>query len=478
MKRKRSPKRTGTERRYKAASVLCNILGTFILLFILAICLPLTVPRFMGYEIYNVVSGSMEPAIPTGSIVFAAPAEPGELQEGDVIAFQSGESVIVHRVRENRRVEGELVTKGDANDTEDIQAVDYDSVLGVVTYHVPVLGRLSAVYTSALGKLYALGFAVAALLFYMLAARLKDLSRPAMAPLSEAEPAPAPEEPRRPEGGAHAGTSRKRSRKKGVLFWAVVVLCCAAFIYGAAMLGGVAYEYISSRRIYDTTAEEVVTVRTAVKTLPAGTGTGTGTGAPSSSAAALESPPIQVDFEALRAVNPDVIGWIYCEGTVINYPVVQGEDNSYYLHHAYTGAYSASASIFAECSNRRDFQDANTILYGHHMRDGSMFAGLEYFREQDYYEAHPVMWLLTPEGNYKIELFSGYTTAADSDAYRIYDVPGDALDEYIRERLALSDFRADGDFIGADKIVTLSTCAYVFNNARYVVHGVLIPAGA
>lgn len=116
----------------------------------------------------------------------------------------------------------------------------------------------------------------------------------------------------------------------------------------------------------------------------------------------VEKAPISIDFEQLCQVNPDIIGWIYCEDTVINYPVLKGNDNDYYLHHTYDGTYSASGSIFVDAENADDFADSNTIIYGHHMKNGSMFASLSKWADQDYYEAHPVMWLLTPKQNYKI----------------------------------------------------------------------------
>ncbi len=255
--------------------------------------------------------------------------------------------------------------------------------------------------------------------------------------------------------------------KKGIL-WVLFAVCAAGLIFAGAKLGGILYSYHVTRALYEQTAEQVVSPReTAI--------------AEESGGEIVEQevvyPPIEVDFDELLAVNPDVTGWIYCEDTVINYPVVQGEDNTFYLHHSIDGAYSSSAAIFVDSYNQRDFQDANTIIYGHHMKNGSMFAGLEDWSDQSYYEEHPVMWLLTPAQNYRIVLFSGYHTAADSDAYRIYDRTGEALDTYIQERLELSDFQADIALSGEDKIVTLSTCAYVFTNARYVLHGILEPVG-
>lgn len=186
--------------------------------------------------------------------------------------------------------------------------------------------------------------------------------------------------------------------------------------------------------------------------------------------------PIAVDFAGLREVNEDIIGWLYCEGTAINYPVLQGEDNDQYLRSSYDGTYNAAGSIFAEALNSRDFRDSNTIIYGHHMKNGSMFAVLDEWADQEFYESHPVMWLLTPQQDYRIDLFSGYTTSAYSETYTVFSGPGKELDDYLAGCLERSDFRADVELDGQARYVVLSTCAYVFDNARNVLHGMLVPA--
>lgn len=183
--------------------------------------------------------------------------------------------------------------------------------------------------------------------------------------------------------------------------------------------------------------------------------------------------PITVDFAALRSVNPDVAGWLYCEGTPINYPVLQGETDDTYLHRSYDRSYSAAGSIFVEADNRPEFQDANTIIYGHHMKNGSMFSALENWSQPGFYEAHPIMWLLTPERDYRVVLFSGYTTSAYSETYTIFSEPEEGMDWYLPMVLEASDFQADAALDEAGRYVVLSTCAYVFDQARYVLHGIL-----
>lgn len=185
--------------------------------------------------------------------------------------------------------------------------------------------------------------------------------------------------------------------------------------------------------------------------------------------------PITVDFSGLKEVNEDIIGWLYCEGTAINYPVLQGEDNDQYLRSSYDGSYNAAGSIFVEASNRENFQDSNTIIYGHHMKNGSMFAALDKWADQEFYEAHPVMWLLTPDQDYRIDLFSGYTTSAYSQTYTIFTGPGKELDDYLVKCAEQSNFQADVELDGQARYVLLSTCAYVFDDARNVLHGRLVP---
>nr|WP_289768760.1 signal peptidase I [uncultured Acetatifactor sp.] len=161
----------------KVFPALCSMLGTLILLGVIAAFLPLTVPRLMGYGIYEVVSGSMEPEIPVGSVIYVKAAQPDTVEAGDIIAFYKDESVITHRVEENRYVEGEFITKGDANREEDMEPVPYNSVMGKVERHIPALGIVLTLLASNTGKLYAVLLAVCGVMFHMLAGILRNRER-------------------------------------------------------------------------------------------------------------------------------------------------------------------------------------------------------------------------------------------------------------------------------------------------------------
>ena len=176
----------------------------------------------------------------------------------------------------------------------------------------------------------------------------------------------------------------------------------------------------------------------------------------------------QVDFDALAQVNSDIVGWLYIPGTVINYPVVQGADNEYYLKHLFDGKYNSSGCIYLDCGAEGDFSSMNSVLHGHHMKNGSMFAGICKYKEQSYFDEHPTAMLLTPDGNYMVEFFAGYVCDVAADAWD-YD-----FDEaWLEERIRSSRFDADVIPTTEDKILTLSTCSYEWEDARFVLHGVL-----
>ena len=183
--------------------------------------------------------------------------------------------------------------------------------------------------------------------------------------------------------------------------------------------------------------------------------------------------PMNIDFKSLKSVNDDVVGWIYVEAVPdINYPVVHGEDNETYLHHTYEKNYNFAGTIFVDYENKGDFNDCNTIVYGHNMKNGSMFAQLKKFSSNsDTYEKSKYFWIFTPEKNYRYEIISAYTTGAKSDTYTLFKGPGEEFQEYLKKIRGYSEIQTDaGDLTVKDKIVTLSTCTG--NQAtRYVVQG-------
>lgn len=182
-----------------------------------------------------------------------------------------------------------------------------------------------------------------------------------------------------------------------------------------------------------------------------------------------------VDFSSLEEINPDVVAWLTCEGTEIDYPVVLGTDNDYYLRHLFTGERNKLGAIFIDYRNHGNFSDKNTIIYGHNMKDGSMFSSLTKYKNQNYYDSYPAMVLYTPDGDYKIELFAGIIVDGNYESVRFDFKNNHDFQSYIDSLKKMSTFESNTLVNADDQIVTLCTCSYEFNNARYALYGKLTP---
>lgn len=151
---------------------LCSTLGTLMLTAVILSALPLALPRLLGYNAYSVVSGSMEPALPVGSVVYVESAGVSQIRAGDIIAFDDEGTVVTHRVIESRPQEGAFITKGDANQSLDIKPTPYWKLIGRVKLCIPLLGRVLSLYAVPEGKLALGTFALSGLLLRVLGSRL------------------------------------------------------------------------------------------------------------------------------------------------------------------------------------------------------------------------------------------------------------------------------------------------------------------
>lgn len=189
--------------------------------------------------------------------------------------------------------------------------------------------------------------------------------------------------------------------------------------------------------------------------------------------------PVEVDWDYLQSTNADVIGWIYCEDTQINYPVTQTNNNSYYLSRTINRNYSGSGTIFANYQSSLGNRLSNFILYGHHMKNDSMFGILDHYKKESFYNDHPVMYFLTPQSTYKISIISGHIVESSSKNFPVMFSSDSDYQNYLdkilnacswgRRDLATTDYQ----------LMTLVTCDYTYGYAdpRYIVHGMMEPIG-
>ena len=183
-----------------------------------------------------------------------------------------------------------------------------------------------------------------------------------------------------------------------------------------------------------------------------------------------------VDFEKLLEMNSDVVGWIrFDEPSEINYPVVQGRDNEEYLKRTFEANTNKLGTLFVDVNNPGDFSGRNTFIYGHNMKNGSMFAQLLKYKDDSFYKEHPYFYIYTPDGKVRTyEIFSAGVVKDTSDSY-IMDYADDAaFQTYIDYIKQQSAYPTSAEVTTASKIVSLSTCTNVRDNERFLVHGVMI----
>ena len=232
---------------------------------------------------------------------------------------------------------------------------------------------------------------------------------------------------------------------------ALILLLSGILLYSLARLTYIQRQYQSADTLYATVRSEIF------HPLPAQTAD-----APAPSAA-------EVDFDALFSVNADILGWIWIPDTNMSYPLLAGEDNERYLTHAYDLTRSASGSIFMDARNASSFTDDNTIIYGHNMKNGSMFGSLKAFADSDYAKQHEYIYLFTADTTRKYQIFAAHKTDVTSKVYA----------RTFSRALGYGDFIAAIPRLhtppppGEPALLTLSTCTTGKQTERFVVHATL-----
>jgi sortase B len=199
------------------------------------------------------------------------------------------------------------------------------------------------------------------------------------------------------------------------------------------------------------------------------------------SALGVPIPDKEVDFETLQAeTNPDIYAWIYIPDTMIDYPVLQSAtDDSYYLNYNIDGTKGYPGCIYTESCNAKDFLDPVTVMYGHNMKNGSMFAGLHKFEDSEYFDSHRYIYIYTPDRLLAYEIFASHKYSDDHILYvHGYFKDTDEVTKYLEEIDASRDMghnsREGVTVTGDDHILTLSTCVANQSSKRYLVQGVLL----
>lgn len=244
-------------------------------------------------------------------------------------------------------------------------------------------------------------------------------------------------------------------KKKGgpwrVVFWIALVV----FVVALAALGAIGFSYWQGQQTYNEIAREGF--------------------APPDDIAAAPLADLSVDWDALKAINPDTVGWIYIPGTVVNYPIVQTTDNEKYLTHDFRGSegwIATFGAIFLSAENSADFSDPNNIIYGHHLNDGSMFACLADFGDAAQFNDHRTVYILTPKGNYRLNTFALVHVDADDPLAQTQFADEEERIAYVQDKIDRSVVKAS-DIPGAADIsqtFAFATCDNLPTDGRYVLY--------
>lgn len=244
------------------------------------------------------------------------------------------------------------------------------------------------------------------------------------------------------------GFFKKKRTKKELIYDLILLVSICVFVFSAFVLIKYFYEIQSNKNAYEEINNELVVTDE-------------------------EGNEVWVwDYSKMAEKYPDIKGWIKLgSGEYINYPILQGSDNAYYLDHNAAGEYNGGGAIFMDYRNDMGLEDMNCIIYGHNMRVGTMFGSLKYFEDTSYYQANKNFDIYIEDKHYRYEVFAVYyTSASDLDTYRYDFANADDYFQYLvssrSKSIIQTDFR---ELTTEDKILTLSTCTKNDRTQRMIV---------
>ena len=250
----------------------------------------------------------------------------------------------------------------------------------------------------------------------------------------------------------------------------------ALLIFGIVKLGLSIYNNNRSREEYGEAMEIAVVAKPEESSRPAET---MPPQAPSEDKPEVKIPDdpfikelFEIDLNALREENEDVIGWIIIPDTRINYPLLQWTDNEFYLDHTWKQTRNPAGSIFMDYQNSADFDQFNTIIYGHNIMNGDMFGSLHSYRTLDYLQQHPYVYIVTDEGVMRFDVFAAQFAGIETIVYGLNIESEQKKKEFLRYVQDYSSVETELSPTIEDKFLTLSTCTGGNNEKRMVVIGV------
>ncbi len=261
----------------------------------------------------------------------------------------------------------------------------------------------------------------------------------------------------------HHRGRRKKKTKGQILSNIVLVIAIGVFLFSGYKLYEIFSEYNKGETEYENIQDIVI------KEKPVGNAEG-------EAEAEGEEVVFTVDFEKLKEINSEAVAWIrFDEPSQISYPVVKGSDNSKYLNTTFEGKKNSAGTLFVDVDNSGDFTDRNTFIYGHNMKNGSMFGQLRKYKTKAFGQEHPYFYIYTPDGKEAVyQVFAVSVVKDTSESYKKWYNTDEEFTDYIKYIRSIAGYKTDVEVSADSKIVSLSTCTNVSDDERLLVHGVKI----
>lgn len=271
------------------------------------------------------------------------------------------------------------------------------------------------------------------------------------------------------------GRGRKQSMSVPVVI--LILLLVGGMIFAAWQLGSIFMNYSRDRSAYEDLANSAISGLAEAKDTTVAAATPDPNARPEPEEPVISEIPFTVDWEYLSSINGDIVGWLYCPNTVINYPVVQSSDHDFYLDHGFDGQSNTTGTLFVDRDSVSGIVQSNFIIYGHNMKDESMFGTFKHYADKSYYEAHPTLYYLTPGQCYRIDLICAHIVEATTENFPGYFASIDDYQTYLN-RISSSAFWVNADAVTTEhQLLTMSTCtsAAGYRDPRLLVQGMMVP---
>lgn len=267
-------------------------------------------------------------------------------------------------------------------------------------------------------------------------------------------------------------TSAKKNNKRrigNIIYYLVLAVLAGVFVFAG-------YKLYMIKKNYDVAVNEYKSLDDVAKISDEGEEAGNGDAGADDATAADDTyfPTVDIDFDTLKEKNSDVIGWLYMPVFDISYPVMQGEDNEHYLHYTYEGTKNSSGSIFMDYESNANMADMNTIIYGHNMKNGSMFGKFKKFNQDTKLcDTNPYIYYFNDKASFKYRIYAYYITKVGSTTYT--NMASEAeYDKYMEFVDSVNQYKTKVYNKDRSDIITLSTCSGLHSSNRMIVQGILV----